>query len=62
MYVGMDHFGVKSKSKRGFEKGGMHIVITIELTTVMSSISSFHLELVSMFFHTNLIGEFKKFV
>jgi hypothetical protein len=33
----------------------MHIVITVDSTTIVSSISSFHLELIPMFFHTNSI-------
>jgi hypothetical protein len=38
----------------------MHVVITIELMTIMSPIIVFELELVSMFFHMDSIGEFKK--
>ncbi len=51
----MNFFCIKSKSKWGFEKGDMHIVITIESTTIMSSISSFYLELIPMFFCINSI-------
>jgi hypothetical protein len=32
-------FGIESKSKRGFEKGDMHVVITIELMTIVSLIT-----------------------
>ncbi len=38
-------FGIESKSKRGFEKGDMHVVITIESTTIVSSILAFQLKL-----------------
>jgi hypothetical protein len=30
------NFGIESKFKRGFEKGNMHVIIIIELTTIMS--------------------------
>jgi hypothetical protein len=50
MFVKVENFGVESKSKRGFEKGDMHVVITIELTTIMSSIPTFQRELIPMFF------------
>lgn len=40
----------------------MHIIITIESTTIMSSISSFHLKLIPMFFHIDSIREFKNYV
>jgi hypothetical protein len=62
MYVKVESFGVKSKSKQGFEKGDMHIVIIVESTTIVSSISSFHLELVPIVFDTNSIREFINFV
>jgi len=38
----------------------MHVVITIELMTIMSHIIVFELELVLMFFHMDSIGEFKR--
>ncbi len=47
----MENFGIESKFKRGFDKGGMHVIITIESTTIMSSIITFQLELIPMFFH-----------
>ncbi len=31
-------FCIELKSKRGFEKGDMHVVITIESTTIVSSL------------------------
>jgi hypothetical protein len=55
MYVKVEFFCIDSKSKRGFEKGDIHIVIIVDSTTIVSSISSFHLELIPMFFHTNSI-------
>lgn len=57
MYVRVNFFGIESKSKQGFEKWDMHIIIIIESTTIVSSISSFHLELVLMFLHTYSIRE-----
>jgi hypothetical protein len=47
----VENFGIESKSKRGFEKGDMHVVITIELTTVVSLILTFQPVLIPMFFH-----------
>jgi len=35
MFVRVENFGIESKSKRGFEKGDMHIVITIESATIV---------------------------
>jgi hypothetical protein len=55
MFVKVEYFGIESKSKRGFEKGDMHVVITIELTTIRSPIIVFELELVPMFFHMDSI-------
>jgi hypothetical protein len=37
MFVRVENFGIKSRSKRGFEKRDMHVVITIESTTIVSS-------------------------
>ncbi len=55
----VDNFGIESKSKRGFEKGDMHVIITIESTTVVSSIPTFQPKLVPMFFHMDLTKEFQ---
>jgi hypothetical protein len=33
MFVKVNFFVIESKSKRGFEKSDMHVVITIELMT-----------------------------
>jgi hypothetical protein len=38
MFIRVENFGIESKSKRGFEKGDMHVVITIESTTIISLI------------------------
>jgi hypothetical protein len=51
MFVRVENFGIESKSKRGFEKGDMHVVITIELTTVVSLILTFQPVLIPTFFH-----------
>jgi hypothetical protein len=59
MFVGMENFGIASKSKRGFEKCDMHVVITIESTTIVSSIPTFQPKLVPMFFHMNSIENSK---
>jgi hypothetical protein len=37
MYV-KEFFCIESKSKRGFEEGDMHVDITIESTTIVSSL------------------------
>ncbi len=50
MFAKVNFFGIKSKSKRGFEKGDMHVVITIESTTIVSSILAFQPKLIPMFF------------
>jgi hypothetical protein len=47
-------FGIESKSKRDFEKGDMHVVIIVELTTIVSPIIVFEPKLVYMFFHIPL--------
>jgi hypothetical protein len=60
MFVKVKFFGIESKSKRGFEQGDMHVVITIELMTIMSPIIVFELELIPMSFHMDSIGEFKR--
>jgi hypothetical protein len=39
----------------------MHVVITIEPTTIVPLIPTFQLELVPMFFHMDSIKEFKSF-
>jgi hypothetical protein len=49
------NFNIESKSKKGFEKGDMHVVITLELTMIVSLIITFELKLVPMFFHMNFI-------
>jgi hypothetical protein len=36
MFVKVEKFGIESKSKRGFEKDDIHVVITIESITVVS--------------------------
>jgi hypothetical protein len=56
--VKVENFNIESKSKRGFEKSDMHVVITIELTTIVSSILAFQLKLIPMFFHMDSIRKF----
>jgi hypothetical protein len=41
MFVKVENFGIKSKSKKGFEKGDMHVIITIESTTIVLLIPAF---------------------
>jgi hypothetical protein len=62
MFVKVEKFNIKLKSKRGFEKGDMHVVITIELITIVSSIPSFQPELVPMFFHMDSIKKFRNYI
>jgi len=45
--------------KEVFEKGDMHVVITIESTTIVSLIPAFQPKLIPMFFHMDFIREFK---
>jgi hypothetical protein len=40
----------------------MHVIITIELTTIVSSILAFQLALIPMFFHMDSIKGFKSFI
>jgi hypothetical protein len=35
MFVRVENFVIESRSKSGFEKGDMHVVITIESTTIV---------------------------
>ncbi len=58
MFVTVENFGIELKSKRGCEKGDMHVVTTIEPTTIVSSILTFQHELIPMFFHMDSIKEF----
>jgi hypothetical protein len=59
LFMRVDFFCIESKSKRGFEKGDMHVVIMIDSTTIVSLILTFQLELIPMFFHMDSIREFK---
>jgi hypothetical protein len=47
--VRVENFGIKSKFRRGFEKGDMHVVITIESTTIVSLILAFQPKLIPIF-------------
>jgi len=55
MFVRVNFFGIESKSKKDFEKGDMHVVITIELTTIVSPIIFCEPKLVYMCFHMDSI-------
>jgi hypothetical protein len=57
--VKVENFGIESKSKRRFAKGDMHVVITIESTTIVSLFPAFQPKLIPMFFHMDFIREFK---
>jgi len=58
MFVKVENFNIESKCKKGFEKGHMHVVITIGLITIVSLIPAFESELILMFFHMDSIREF----
>jgi hypothetical protein len=34
MYMRMENFGIKSKSKKSFKKSNIHVIITIESMTI----------------------------
>ncbi len=59
MFVKVEFFCIESKSKRGFEKGDMHVIITIESTTIVLLIPTFQPKLIPMFFHMDSIKKFK---
>jgi hypothetical protein len=59
MFVRAEFFCIELKSKSGFEKKDMHVVIIIESTTIVSSIHAFQTKLVPMFFHMDSIIKFK---
>jgi hypothetical protein len=48
----------ESKSKRGFEKGDMHVVIIVDSMTIVSPITIFEPKSVPTFFHMNSIIKF----
>jgi hypothetical protein len=62
IYMKVENFGIESKFKRGFEKDDMHVVIIIESITIVSSIPTFQLKLIPMFFHMDSIREFKNYI
>jgi hypothetical protein len=55
MFLKVENFNIESYSKRGFEKGDMHVVIIVESMTIVSSITHFKPELFPMFFHMDSI-------
>jgi hypothetical protein len=62
MSTKVENFIIESKLKKGFEKGDMHVVITIKSITIMSSILAFQPKLVPMFFHMDSTREFKSYI
>jgi hypothetical protein len=52
----VENFRIESKFKNIFKKGDMHVVIIIELTTIVSSIIVFEL---GSYVHLDSIKEFK---
>jgi hypothetical protein len=65
IFMRVENFNIELKSKKGFEKfekGDMHVVITIKSITIVSLILAFQLELVPMFFHLDSIREFKSYI
>ncbi len=55
MFVRVENFNIESKSKKGFEKSDMHVVMPIESTTIVSSTPAFQPKLILMFFHMDSI-------
>ncbi len=51
----LQNFNIESKSKKGFEKSDMHVVMPIESTTIVSSTPAFQPKLILMFFHMDSI-------
>jgi hypothetical protein len=50
------------KVQKEFWKLDMHVIITIESTTIVSSIRTFQPKLIPMFFHMDLDREFWNFI
>jgi hypothetical protein len=59
MFVKVNFFDIESKSKIGFEKNDMHVIIIIESTTIMLSIPAFQPKLIPMFFRMDSIKKLK---
>jgi len=51
LYVKVNNFGIEVRSQRGFEKGNMPIILTVECITIVLSIITFEPTLIPMFFH-----------
>jgi hypothetical protein len=41
MFLGVENFGIESRSRSAFEKGDIHVVIITKSITIVSSIPSF---------------------
>ncbi len=61
MFVRIKNFNIESKSKRGFEKGDMDVVCTIESMIIVSAIIAFELKLVPIFFLMDSIKEIRNY-
>jgi hypothetical protein len=59
LYVKVENFGIEVRSKKGFEKGDMPIILMVESTIIASYITTFELALIPMFFHFDFLKEFK---
>ncbi len=58
-YVKVENFGIEVRSWKGFEKGDMSIILTMESTVIVSSIKTFESTLIPMFFHFDFLKELK---
>jgi hypothetical protein len=59
MFIRVKKICIESKSKWELKRSDMHVVITVELSTIVSCITIFELELVPIFFHMDSIIKFK---
>ncbi len=59
LYVKVENFGFEVRYQNGFEKGDMPIILMVESTIIVSSITTFEPTLIPMFFHSNFLKEFK---
>jgi hypothetical protein len=57
VFVIIIFFGIEPKSKKGFEKGNMHVVIAFKSMIIVLLIFEFQPKFILMFFHTNSIWE-----
>ena len=57
----IENFDVSLKSEKSFEKGDMSVAIKIESTTAVNVVEGKDNEFVPKFYHTDSIGEFRKY-